>query len=71
MSKLLRSIHNTAQGLHESGLMAETTMREFDALCLPEVEDLTADAIKAIRQHAGVSLIEATEQHQKNTKKAP
>ncbi|MGL5038491.1 MAG: helix-turn-helix domain-containing protein [Aeromonas sp.] len=57
MSRLLRSIHNTAQGLHESGLIAEMTMREFDELCIPPVEELSAEAIKAIRHQAGVSQV--------------
>ena len=33
--KILDAVHETAKGLHEAGVMAVQTMREFDALCLP------------------------------------
>jgi len=33
--RLLRTLHETAQDLHEIGLMDAMTMREFDVLCLP------------------------------------
>lgn len=41
--------HETAKGLFESGLIDQMTMREFDALCLPPVKDLTPAQIKRIR----------------------
>ncbi len=47
--KLLNVLHNTAAGLHCAGVMDLTTMREFDALCLPPVQDYSADQIKSIR----------------------
>ncbi|MDC3214114.1 MULTISPECIES: helix-turn-helix domain-containing protein [Pseudoalteromonas] len=34
--------------------MDRQTMREFDAMCLPEVEQYDAAHIKAIREHAAV-----------------
>ena len=34
---------------------ARPRMREFDASCLTTVEDLSPEAIQAIREHAGVS----------------
>jgi len=52
---LLRSVHETAKGLHKSGVMDELTMSEFDALCLPpdastaEVKGLTREQIQALR----------------------
>jgi putative transcriptional regulator len=35
--------------LQQAGVMELTTMREFDALCLPPVKDCNADQIKGIR----------------------
>lgn len=46
---ILEVVHETAQDLHKSGIMKGTTLREFDALCLPEVKELTAEQIKQIR----------------------
>ena len=49
--KLMDVLHGTAAGLHKAGVMDLTTMREFDALCLPPVQDYNADQIKGIRLH--------------------
>lgn len=53
--KLLDVLHSTASGLHQAGLMERTTMREFDALCLPPVQDYSAEQIKSIRLRATAS----------------
>jgi len=51
MSKsILKSVHETAKGLHKSGVMDEITMREFDALCLPPVKTYTPTQIKRLRR---------------------
>lgn len=42
-------VHDTAQDLHEAGVMKETTLREFDAMCLPPVKEYSATQIKRIR----------------------
>lgn len=47
---LLEAVHETASDLHKAGVMDEMTLREFDALCLPEVKELTANQIKRLRQ---------------------
>lgn len=47
---VLEAVHSTARGLHEAGAMRAQTMREFDALCLPEVRDYSAAQIKRIRE---------------------
>jgi putative transcriptional regulator len=39
-SSILDAVHETASGLHDSGIMDKVTMREFDRLCLPPVEPL-------------------------------
>lgn len=46
---ILDVIHETAQDLHSAGVMKETTLREFDALCLPPVKEYSAVEIKHIR----------------------
>ena len=43
------TVHETAKGLHKAGVMDTTTMREFDALCLPPVKIYTANQIKKLR----------------------
>lgn len=47
---ILKSVHETAKGLHKSGTMDEVTMREFDALCLPPVKTYTPAQIKRLRR---------------------
>ena len=47
--KILNTVHETAKGLHEAGVMDTRTMREFDALCLPPVKSLTATQIRRLR----------------------
>lgn len=48
-NKLLNTVHETARGLHKSGVMGAKTMREFNALCLPPVIELSGAQIKRIR----------------------
>lgn len=52
---ILDVLHDTAKDLNEAGVMDMQTMREFDALCLPEIEKYDAGRIKAIREEAHVS----------------
>lgn len=47
--KILNTVHQTAHSLHKAGVMHARTMREFDALCLPPVIDLTSAQIKRLR----------------------
>ena len=49
-NSILKSVHETAKGLHKSGVMDEITMREFDALCLPPVKTYTPTQIKRLRR---------------------
>lgn len=39
-SPILAAVHDTAKGLFQAGAMDQTTLREFDQLCLPPVEPL-------------------------------
>lgn len=48
--KILNVVHETAKGLHKAGVMQPTTLREFDALCLPPVKEFTPRQIKRLRE---------------------
>jgi putative transcriptional regulator len=52
---ILSVVHETAQGLHDAGVMDAKTMREFDALCLPPVKVYSAEQIKRIRLRSQTS----------------
>jgi putative transcriptional regulator len=54
-SPILDAVHETAQDLHDAGLLDEVTMREFDAQCLPPVPDYSAEDIRTIRERNRVS----------------
>lgn len=48
-TKILDTVHATADGLHKAGAMSTQTMREFDVLCLPPVKKMSAAQIKRLR----------------------
>ena len=54
-SRILKEVHATAKDLHESGVISEITMREFDRLCLTPVHPLTPQEIQTLRKRAKVS----------------
>ena len=54
-SDILAAVHETATGMHKSGAFNQTTMREFDALCLTPVTPLEPEQIKKIREHTHTS----------------
>lgn len=47
---ILETVHETAKGLKKAGVLDTTTMREFDALCLPPVKAYSPAQIKRIRE---------------------
>jgi len=53
-SRLMASIHETAEGLHEAGVMDKRTLREFDELCLTPVHAMKPEEIRELRlrEHA-------------------
>ncbi len=53
--RILAEIHESARGLHGAGLISKRRMREFDALCQLDIEDMPAEKIKALREEAHVS----------------
>jgi putative transcriptional regulator len=54
-SRLMASVHETAEGLHEAGVMDMLTMRKFDDLCLTPVKPLQPEDILALRQRERAS----------------
>lgn len=54
-SDAFAAIHSAAQGLHRTGAITKTTLREYDALCLDSIPEFNAQDIKRIREHAHVS----------------
>lgn len=56
-SAILEAVHETATGLHKAGLMEQTTLREFDSLCLSPIQPLEPKQIKEIREssHGNIS----------------
>ena len=54
-STILEAVHETAQNLHNAGVMDQITMREFDRMCLPPVPSLAPQEIKQIREASHVS----------------
>jgi len=52
---LLASVHETAKGLHDAGVMDKQTMRKFDVMCLTPVRPLTAKQIRDLRRRARAS----------------
>ncbi len=45
-SPLLASVHETAKGLHDAGVMDRQTMRKFDVMCLTPAPPLTGEQIR-------------------------
>ena len=49
-SDIAASVHETAEGLHDVGLMDKLTMDEFDALCLAPVTPVSQDEISSMHK---------------------
>jgi len=54
-SRILASIHETVEDLHNAGLLDKRTMREFDEACLTPVTPFSPEAIKSLREREGAS----------------
>jgi len=52
---ILEVVHESVKDLHDADLISPRTMREFDALCLPPVEEFSSNQIRKIRIDNGVS----------------
>lgn len=54
-SRILKEVHNTAKGLHNTGAFSIITMREYDKLCLSPIHELDFKEIKELRERENVS----------------
>ena len=54
-SEVLASVHETALGMREAGVMAKRTMRAFDEMCLTPVEEMSPAEIRALRMRENAS----------------
>jgi putative transcriptional regulator len=54
-SRVMAAIHETAEDLHDAGLVDKRTMRQFDAACLTPVRSLRPEEIRALREREGAS----------------
>jgi putative transcriptional regulator len=54
-SRIMAAIHETAEDLHEAGLVDKRTMRRFDEACLTPVSPLSPEEIRALREREGAS----------------
>lgn len=52
---LLEAVHEAVTGLHAAGVLDQLTLREFDRLCLPPVDQLEPDEIRHIREDTRTS----------------
>ncbi|MGA2169911.1 MAG: DNA-binding transcriptional regulator [Terracidiphilus sp.] len=46
---MMASVHETASDFYRDGALDKKTMREFDALCLTPVQEMTPAKIRALR----------------------
>ena len=54
-SRLLEAVHETAQDLHELGIIDKRTMREYDLLCIEPVSVYSAEQIRSLRERYRLS----------------
>ena len=54
-SGVMASVHETAEGLRQAGLIPKRTLREFDALCLTPVRSFAPRKIRGLRLREGAS----------------
>ena len=54
-SEVLASVHETALGMTEAGVMSKRTMNVFDEMCLTPVEDMAPERIRELRLRENAS----------------
>jgi putative transcriptional regulator len=54
-SRVLKTVYQTAKGLYKAGAVTRTTMREFEAICLPSIRCYSPKQIKALRLRCNAS----------------
>lgn len=52
---ILDVVHQGVKDLHKSGLVDVVTMREFDLMCLPPINEYSPEQIKRIRESTRTS----------------
>lgn len=52
---MMMTIQETVEGLHAVGIVDKKTMREFDALTLARIHELSPEEIRGIREREHVS----------------
>ena len=55
MSDILEAALEMAQDLHKAGIMNKVTLRQIEALCIPEIKKYTPAQIKGIREKTNTS----------------
>ncbi len=54
-SDVLASVHETALGMAEAGVVSKRTMRDFDEMCLTPVKEIAPEDIRALRLRENAS----------------
>ena len=54
-SELLASVHETALGMTDAGVISKRTMKAFDEMCLTPVEEMAPEDIRALRLRENAS----------------
>ena len=54
-SEIAAAVHETAEDMHEVGLINKKTMREFDEMCLTPIRPMSPGDIRALREREGMS----------------
>ena len=54
-TRRLAVLQSTASALHQAGALDRATIRDLNAFCLTEVQDLTGPDIQALRAREGIS----------------
>ncbi len=54
-SEVLASVHETALGMTEAGVMAKRTMKAFDEMCLTPIAEMSPEEIRALRTRENAS----------------
>ncbi len=54
-SEVLASVHETALGMAEAGVISKRTMKSFDEMCLTPVEEMAPEDIRALRLRENAS----------------
>ena len=51
----MASVHETALGMAEAGVMSKRTMKDFNEMCLAPVEEMAPEDIRALRLRENAS----------------